>query len=61
MQEGVVVFLTLQMDNADTDYAIPRSKCKFLTEPEVKTTLPDYHSQTSFKKIKSCNKENSTR
>lgn len=55
-QERVVAFLTLQMDNANTDYAIPRSKWKFLTEPEVKAALPDYHSQTSFKKTKSCNK-----
>lgn len=61
MQERLVVFLTLEMDSANTDYAIPRAKRKFLTEPEVKAALPDYHSQASFKKIKSCNKENSTK
>lgn len=40
------------MDDANTDNAIPSSKCKFLTETEVKAALPDYHSQTSLKKNK---------
>lgn len=48
MQERVVVSLTLPMGNANTDYVIPRAKCNFLTEPEVKAALPDYHSQDSF-------------
>lgn len=49
------------MDYANTDYAIPRAKHKFLTEPEVKAALADYHSQVSFLKIKYFNTESSTK